>query len=129
MFIERIRLESGCERRYSHLQFALHPRRVGSGRQKLTLRVKNTGDAILRNMNLILHSIDENLTVESNEKFVYALLPGQETDVNFPVFAHSDTQVYFSLSGFKNGDVFFSTRSIHFQVFIQESVPTRKFGF
>jgi hypothetical protein len=107
------------------LEFALSPSRIGGGKQELTIRVKNTGDAILRNMNLRMHSLDENLTVECNERFVYALLPGQETIMDFPVSAHSDAKVYFSLSGFKNGDVFFRARSVHFQVFIRESISSR----
>ncbi|MEJ2242534.1 MAG: hypothetical protein P8Y18_10405 [Candidatus Bathyarchaeota archaeon] len=114
-------MENDNRKKYLDLKFVLSPVYVARGKQKLILRIQNTGDAILRNMNLIMHPLDENLKITYAKKFVYSLLPGQITDITFPVSISSDTKVYCSLSGFKNGDVLFSIDSANFNLIMNES--------
>jgi hypothetical protein len=109
------------KRKYSLLEFTLRPVKVAVGRQKLTANIKNRSDEVLRNMVLLLHSLNENLSVNGGERFIYALMPGQEAIVDLQVFVASNAQVYFSLSGFKNGDVFFSIDSPRHQVLVEET--------
>jgi hypothetical protein len=111
---------------YSLLEFTLRSAKVTAGSQKLTANIKNTGDDVLRNMVILLRSLNENLSVKGSERFIYALMPGQEATVNLPVFIASNTQVYFSLSGFKNGDVFFSVDSPLHQIFVEETKSSSK---
>jgi hypothetical protein len=110
----------------SLLEFTLQPMKIAVGRQKLTANIKNTSDEVLRNMVLLLHSLNENLSVKGGERFIYALMPGQEATVDLQVFVASNAQVYFSLSGFKNGDVFFSIDSPLHQIFVEETKSSSK---
>jgi hypothetical protein len=104
------------------LELTLRPIKVAGGSQKLTANIKNTSEGILRSMVLLLHSLNENLSVKGGERFIYALMPGQETKVDLQVFVASDAQVYFSLSGFMNGNVFFSVDSPLYQIIIEETM-------
>ena len=107
---------------YSFLEFSLKPFKIPIGKQELKANIRNTGDGVLRNVVLLMHSLDENsLLVRGSEKFIYALMPGQEATVGFQVFVSSNAQIYFSLSGFKNGDVFFRTDSSRHQIFVESS--------
>lgn len=109
------------KRTYSLLEITLQPMKVTVGKQKLTANIKNTSDGVLRNMVLLFHSLNENLSVRGGERFIYALMPGQEATVDLQVFVASKAQVYFSLSGFKNGDVFFSVDSPRHQILVEET--------
>jgi hypothetical protein len=107
---------------YSLLEFALNPTKLTRRSGKLTANVRNTGDAVLKNMILIIYSLNEKgHFVRRGEKFIYALMPGQEASACFDVLATSDTRVYFSLSGFKNGDVFFRKDSLPHQIRVEEN--------
>jgi hypothetical protein len=101
------------ERAYSFFKFFLNPTKVTRGTQKVTASVRNTSDVVVRNIILTMHSLNEKaLSVVGSEKFIYALMPGQEASADFDVLAASDAQIYFSLSGFKNADVFFRIKSL-----------------
>ena len=73
-------------------------------------------------MVLLLHFLNESLSIKGGERFSYALMPGQGTKVDLQVFVASNAQVYFSLSGFMNGDVFFSVDSPLHQIIIEENI-------
>lgn len=127
MFIVRfLIMKEDRKRKYSLLEFTLQPMKVAVGRQKLMANIKNRSDDVLRNMVLLLHSLNENLSVKGGERFIYALMPGQEATVDLQVFVASDAQVYFSLSGFKNGDVFFSIDSPRHQIFVEKTISCSK---
>ncbi len=81
------------------------------------------GDGVLRNMVLLLHSSNENLSVEDGERFIYALMPGQEASVDVRLFVATTAEVFFSLSRFKNGDTFFRANSSLHQIIIEETMP------
>jgi hypothetical protein len=97
---------------YSLLEFILHPTRVPRGAQKLTAYIRNASDFVVRNVVVTLHSLNEKaLSVKPCEKFIHALMPGEEVSAEFDVLAASDAKVYISLSGFKNADIFFRLNS------------------
>jgi hypothetical protein len=108
----------GEQKRFcSLLELVLSPIKILQGVQKLTVGVRNSSDAVIRNAILTIHSLNqEALHVWNSEKFIYSLMPGQETSGDFDVFAASDAQVYLSLSGFKNGDTFFQTSSLTYRI-------------
>jgi hypothetical protein len=114
------------KRKHSLLKFTLQPIKVTAGKQKLTANIKNTGDEVLRNMVLLLHSLNENLSVKGGERFIYALMPGQETTLDLQVSVASNAQVYFSLSGFKNCDVYFTVDSQPHQIIVEETKSSSK---
>jgi hypothetical protein len=107
---------------YSLLEFALNRTKLPCHSPKLTANVRNTGDAVLKNMILIMYSLNEKgFFVRSGEKFIYSLMPGQETSACFNVLTDYDTRVYFSLCGFKNGDVFFCKDSPPHQIIVEKT--------
>jgi len=106
---------------YSLLEFTVQPKKVAAGRQNLKANIRNIGDGVLRNMVLLVHPLNESLSVSGGEKFIYALMPGQEATVDFPVFVADNAQIYFSLSGFKNCDVFFRTTSVPQKIVVEKS--------
>jgi hypothetical protein len=127
MFIIRfLSMNENQRRTRSLLEFTLQPMKIVVGRQKLTANIKNISDDVLRNMVLLLHSLNENLSVKGGERFIYALMPGQEASVDLQVFVASNAKVYFSLSGFKNCDVFFSVDSPLHQIFVEETRSSSK---
>lgn len=109
-------------RAYSFLEFVLQPTKVTRGMQKLTARIKNNSDVVVRNIVLTLRSLnDKALQVRDGEKFIYALMPGHDLSSDFDVVATSDGQVYVSLSGFKNADVFFRVDSVRYRVHVEKT--------
>jgi len=77
----------------------------------LTLNLKNTGSRILKNMVVRLHGPTLNLPGEIASCFVYALMPNADEKVTFRVFASSLKHASFSVSGYSNGDAYFSINS------------------
>jgi hypothetical protein len=114
-------MKENQEKAYSLLEFTIQPNKVASGRQKLKASIKNRGDGVLRNMVLLVQPLNEGLSVIGGEKFIYALMPGQEATINFQVFVAHNSQVYFSLSGFKNCDMFFRTASTPQKIVVEKS--------
>ena len=106
----------------SLLEFVLTPTKLACRSGKLTANVRNTGDAVLKNLILIMYSLnDQGLFVRRGEKFIYSLMPGQEASACFDFLATSDTRVYLSLSGFKNGDIFFKKNSPLHQICVEKT--------
>jgi hypothetical protein len=115
-------VKKGRERQYSLLEFTLQPTKIACGLQRLRASVRNKGDGVLRNIVLLIHSMDEsNLSISGGEKFIYAIMPGKEALVDFQVIVAADTEVYLSLSGFKNGDMFFSADSARYRVLVEQN--------
>jgi hypothetical protein len=107
---------------YSLLECVLQPTRVHRGAQKLTANIKNASDVVVRNVVVTLHSLNERaLTVKLGEKFIYALMPGEDAFAEFDVLASSDAKVYVSLSGFKNADMFFRLNSSTHKVHVEKT--------
>jgi hypothetical protein len=122
LFVGVLLVKKAQERPYSLLEFTLQPMKIASGLQKLRASIKNKSDGVLRNAVLLIHSLNENnLSVSGGEKFIYAIMPNREAVVDFRALVAGDTEVYLSLSGFKNGDVFFSAESAHYRVFVEQN--------
>jgi hypothetical protein len=77
----------------------------------LTLHLKNVGNRILKNLVVPLQPPDPKSSIDYPKHFVYALMPNTDTIVKFRVLDSSLPQTYFSVSGYANGDVFFSLKS------------------
>jgi hypothetical protein len=82
-----------------------------AGCQVLTLKLKNVGRSILKNLIVRLHSPGLKLSIDCTGCFVYALMPNAEDNVTFRVFVPSLKRAYFSVSGYVSGDAYFFMKS------------------
>lgn len=117
-----LRMKGAKKGMCSFLELILQPAKVPQGIQKLRANVRNKSDTVVRNIILTMHSMNEKaISVRRGEKFIYALMPGQEVSADFDILADSDAHVYFSLSGFKNADMFFRTNSTTQKILVNNS--------
>jgi hypothetical protein len=93
------------------LKFKLLSTAKIAGGQFLTLNLKNVGSNILKNVVVRLHSPDLSFSVDCAKCFIYALMPNSNENVKFRVFVSSLARAYFSVSGYVNGDAYFSVES------------------
>lgn len=92
------------------LKFKLLSSKIAGG-QFLTLNLKNVGSSILKNLVVRLHSPDLSFSVDCAKCFIYALMPNSNENVKFRVFVSSLARACFSVSGYANGDAYFSIES------------------
>jgi len=77
----------------------------------LTLNLKNTGSRILKNMVVHLIYLSHNFSTDPLSSFVYALMPNADETITFSIPVSSLKLVWFSVSGYANGDTHFSIES------------------
>ena len=77
----------------------------------LTLNLKNLCSRVLKSMVVRLQGPTLKLPGEIASCFVYALMPNADENVTFRIFASSPKQTRFSVSGYANGDSYFSIKS------------------
>jgi hypothetical protein len=108
-------------RDYSLLEFVIPHANLRKGKNKLDVIIRNNGEEILRNIILLLNSIDENnILVEKREQFVHALVPGKEISVGFQVSMKDSGSVFLAVTGFGNADDYFSTKSLPMKLVVEE---------
>jgi hypothetical protein len=95
----------------ARLQFKLLSTTKIAGGRSLTLNLKNVGSDILKNMIVRLEYPDLKSLVDCIGCFVYALMPNADENVTFRIFVSSLKWAYFSVSGYANGDAYFSVES------------------
>jgi hypothetical protein len=102
-------------RNYSLLEFVIQHANLKKGKNRLDVVIRNGGDEVLRNIILLLRSIDKNnILVEKSEQFIHALVPGNSL--------RDSCSVFFSVTGFGNADDYFSTTSLPMKLVV-EDVP------
>jgi hypothetical protein len=77
----------------------------------LTLKLKNAGNRILKNIVVRPSYLTKNFSTDSLSCFVYALMPNGDETVTFRISVPSLKLVWFSVSGYASGDAYFSLES------------------
>jgi len=77
----------------------------------LTLKLKNTGGRILKNIVVRPSYLAQNFSTDPLSCFIYALMPNADETVTFTVSVSSLKLVWFSVAGYANGDAYFSIES------------------
>ena len=89
------------------IEYELSPDTMERGSHWLTVRLKNTGDNDLKNLNTKMHSLDSlHISFRSPNDYIYLLKPGEEKHLNFQVDAYQTSHLYISIRGRKNGGHF-----------------------
>ena len=89
------------------IEYELSPDSIERGSHWLTVRLKNTGDNNLKNLNTKMHSLDSlHISFCNPNDYIYLLKPGEEKYLNFQVDAYQTSHLYISIRGRKNGDQF-----------------------
>jgi hypothetical protein len=108
-------------RNYSLLEFVIQHANLKKGKNRLDVVIRNGGDEVLRNLILLLRSIDKNnILVEKSEQFIHALVPGKKISVDFQVSLRDSCSVFFSVTGFGNADDYFSTTSLPMKLVVED---------
>jgi hypothetical protein len=103
--------------RYKYpIEYELEPMEIERGASWLTLKLKNTGTATLKKLDIQLHSLDTDyisvLTVYGTwygfgtGQYLEALEPNKETKLVFRVNANGSADVYATIKGREDGDPF-----------------------
>ncbi len=77
----------------------------------LTMNLKNVGNRVLKSMVVRLDGPILNFPGEIASCFVYSLMPSADENLTFRAFASSLKRVRFVVSGYANGDSYFSIES------------------
>jgi hypothetical protein len=89
------------------LEFDLLPNRIEKGNQWLRLRLKNIGVKKMQYVDIQLNSLDSlNLNPLGTGQFVTVLDPGEEKILPFQVSSYSTGDLYFSLQGWIDEELF-----------------------
>jgi hypothetical protein len=89
------------------IEYELNPEDIEAGRRWLTLRLKNTGETALDDLDVRLNTLDTyNITVNEASTYVAQLKPGEETELPFQVNATASGSVYVTLDGQVNENPF-----------------------
>jgi hypothetical protein len=108
-------------RDYSLIEFIIPHANLRKGKNRLDVIIRNNGEEILRNIILLLSSIDKStILVEKREQFVHALVPGKEISVGFQVYLKDSGSVFLAVTGFGNADDYFSTKSLPMKLVVEE---------
>jgi len=92
--------------------YELEPEEIEKGTFWLTLKLKNTGTAALKNLDIQLHSLDTDYLTfygtgwSGMGQYLEELGPNTETKVVFRVNATGSTEVYATIKGRKDGETF-----------------------
>lgn len=91
-----------------NVEFELTPEIVNIGETWLTLRIKNTSDTTLRNLDVRMNSLDTlGLEVRDSSKYIPLLLPNEETTLYFRANVFFSTPVYVSLTGYRGEELMY----------------------
>jgi hypothetical protein len=84
-------------------QYELSPQTLEKGMHWLTLRLKNEGNDILRDLDIMLHCRDSLLiSFRDPHDFIAVLRPDEEKSLFFQVDASGTTDLYVSINGGHN---------------------------
>jgi hypothetical protein len=85
----------------------LNPKEIDTGVHWVTLRLKNIGDETVNSLDVKLHSLDTHcISILGTGEFIDKLEAGQEATRAFQLSADATTEVYASVSGFKDEERF-----------------------
>lgn len=88
-------------------EYELTPDTIEKGIHWLTVRLKNTGDTDLRNLNIKMHSLDSlHITFINPNEYIYHLKPGEEKFLNFQADAYKTSHLYITIHGREEGHNF-----------------------
>ncbi|MGB6591873.1 MAG: hypothetical protein WBE68_10240, partial [Candidatus Nitrosopolaris sp.] len=83
-------------RRKYPFEYELSPEPLEKGTRWLTLRVKNTGNDSLHNMEINMHSTDSlQIFLRKSSDHIFRFTPEEERFLSFQVDAHGTTALYF----------------------------------
>lgn len=108
------------------IQYKLSPQQIDQGSHWIIIRLKNIGRKVLNNLDVNLNSLDSlSITVETNNKSVVELRPDDQEELSFKINAHASKDVYISISGLKEGKLFY-WESPHIRISIGSEVAKIK---
>ena len=108
-------------REYSLLEFVIQNANFRKGKNRLDVVIRNEGKEVLRSLILLLSSIDKTkILIEKSEQFIHALVPGKETNVEFPVSLRASCSVCLCVTGFGNADDCFRTKSLPMKLIVED---------
>ena len=85
----------------------LSPDTIEKGTHRLSVRLKNTGDDHLKNLNIKMHSLDSlHISFRNPNHYIYDLEPNEEEYFEVGVEGNKTSHLYISMHGRKNGDHF-----------------------
>jgi hypothetical protein len=94
-------------RRKYPFEYELSPETLEPGTRWLTLRLKNTENDSLHNMDINMHSTDSlQISLRKSSDHIFCLTPDEDRLLSFQVDAHGTTSLYFSIRYFKEGGSF-----------------------
>jgi hypothetical protein len=89
------------------IEYELSPDTIEKGTHWLSVRLKNTGDDHLKNLNIKMHSLDSiHISFRNPNHYIYDLEPDEEKYFEVEVDANKTSHLYISIRGRKNGDHF-----------------------
>jgi uncharacterized membrane protein len=89
------------------IEYELTPDAVERGSHWLTVRIKNTRDNDLKNINIKMHSLDSlHISFHNPNHYIYDLESNEEKYFEVEVEANKTSHLYISIRGRKNGDHF-----------------------
>ncbi|MFP4403378.1 MAG: hypothetical protein ACLFPJ_03445 [Candidatus Woesearchaeota archaeon] len=90
------------------VEFEITPEVVDPGERWLTLTLKNISQNTLKNLDIHLNSVDTlGLEIRDFAKYIPLLLPDDEVNLYFRINVHFSTQVYVSMVGNKDDELFY----------------------
>jgi len=93
------------------LEFKLISAKKTADGHILRLNLKNAGNRILKNIVVRPSYLAQNFSNDSLSFFVYALMPDSDETVTFRISIPYPKLIWFSVSGYANGDSYFSLES------------------
>ncbi len=103
-------------------EFEVTPKEINRGTQWLTLRLKNIGLTTVNNIDVRVYSLDTyGISVLGTAAYIDKLKPREEETKAFQVSAETTTELYASVSGYKDGE-FFWTDSPKVKIKVREDV-------
>lgn len=111
------------------IQYKISPKEIDKGSHWIIVRLKNIGLKILNNLDVNLNSLDSlSLNIETNSKSLVELRPDDEEEMSFKINARTSTNLYVSISGLKEGELFY-WESAHINVNIGTEIAEIKHMF
>ncbi len=95
----------------AQLEFKLISAKKTRDGHTLTVKLKNAGNRILKNIVVRPGYLARNFSTDSLSSFVYALMPNTDKTVTFQIPAPLLKLVWFSASGYSSGDTYFCLES------------------
>jgi len=90
------------------IQYETKPKTIPTGRNWLTITVRNVGAEPLTALDVRLNSLDAySIGVYGSGSYIAALQPDEERVIPFQVEANMTTSIYISADGWKGGDPFY----------------------